>query len=416
MSRYNMDIDMNLNLTNNNNNTFRIQHYANQFTTYLQNENYDLLAKLLSINGEHSKNLARALDSGIARYEDVQYNFTKPWSDIIASHFKVLLSYYRREYINAFNAQLALVNLFSREAFTNSNLHIFYVMNWDLRKVAIEADKELRQSGQKPKYLEETGRVLNKSFSICVTDRAPKNASRQWGTYYIANLLIKTHHKLGHENLCKNVLRGVNSADLPPLEAYPKAHQITFKYYNGLLCFADQQYAQSEEFLKGAFRICPISYTRNKELILRYLIPVWMIRGVLPTNTLIDRYPRLKLLYSPFINAIRTGNVKAFDLAFANAEHILIEHGTYLTIEKARMVSVKNLFKKVWIHNNEVSKLPMSQFSAALRFAGIDADMAEVAWTLSVMIHKGFIKGYLSQSKLMVVLSTKEPFPSQVNV
>ncbi|CAG8555579.1 8573_t:CDS:10 [Ambispora leptoticha] len=415
MSRYNMDIDTNLTFSNNN--TFRIQSYANQFATYLKEENYDPLAKLLSISEEHSKNLAGALDSGTARYEDIQHHFTKPWSEIVSLHFKVLLAYYRREYINAFNAQLALV----KEAFTNLNLQIFYKVNWDLRKVAIEADKELKQSGQKPKYLEETGRVLNKSFSMCVTDRAPKGVSKQWGTYYIANLLIKTHHKLGHENLCKNILRGVNSADLPPLEDYPKAHQITFKYYNGLLCFADQQYAQSEEFLKGAFRMCPISYTRNKELggsiiSLIYDSLHYNGKGVLPTNALIDRYPRLKTLYSPFINAIRTGNVKAFDLAFANAEHILIEHGTYLTIEKARMVSVKNLFKKVWSHNNKGSKLPMSQFLTALRFAGIDADMAEIAWTLSVMIHMGFIKGYLSQSKLMVVLSTKEPFPSQVNV
>ncbi|KAG9298189.1 hypothetical protein G9A89_002677 [Geosiphon pyriformis] len=379
----------------------------------IKDEDNESLARFLSLRDDSATSLARYLENGNGRQalEETRHYLRSPWDEIVNMHFKVLLSSQKHDFVNAFETQHSLVHFFLKEAFTHLTLPILYTVNWDLRHLAMEADDELKRALKSPKYLEEAGRVLNKSFSVCVTDRAPKNASRQWGTYYIANLLIKTQFKLGQENLCKNVLRGIESSDIPNLKSFPKAHQITFKYYRGLLCFFDQQYRQAEEYLEYAFRICPKSYKRNKELILRYLIPVWLIRGVLPSKALIERYPRLKALYSPFINAIRIGNVKAFDIAFANAEHRLVEQGTFLTVEMARAISLKTLFKKVWLINNKTNKIPMIQFQIALKYVGIEADMAEVAWSLAVMIQKGLIRGYLSEAKLFVVFSTKDAFP-----
>jgi hypothetical protein len=46
--------------------------------------------------------------------------------------------------------------------------------------------------------------------------------------------------------LTKNLLRAIKaqSHELPPLEAFPKSHIVTFEYYLGVIHFLDEQYTQ----------------------------------------------------------------------------------------------------------------------------------------------------------------------------
>jgi hypothetical protein len=46
--------------------------------------------------------------------------------------------------------------------------------------------------------------------------------------------------------LSKNLLRALSasSADLPELEAFPKSHIVTFKYYVGVIHFLDENYRE----------------------------------------------------------------------------------------------------------------------------------------------------------------------------
>lgn len=44
------------------------------------------------------------------------------------------------------------------------------------------------------------------------------------------------------QNLCRNVLKAIRVNDLPPLENYPKADRVTFRYYLGRLYFLEEQY------------------------------------------------------------------------------------------------------------------------------------------------------------------------------
>lgn len=81
----------------------------------------------------------------------------------------------------------------------------------------------------------------------CIIDRlsrAPIEESRKWGLYNIINLLFKTYFKLNSISLSKNILRALQagSADIPDLKAFPKAHQVTFKYYVGVIYFLEENY------------------------------------------------------------------------------------------------------------------------------------------------------------------------------
>lgn len=67
------------------------------------------------------------------------------------------------------------------------------------------------------------------------------------------------------------------SNDMPPLENFPKAHQVAYKYYRGVIYFLEEDYAHAEEELEQAYAMCTTSESKNRQLILTYLIPTKMI-------------------------------------------------------------------------------------------------------------------------------------------
>ncbi len=76
--------------------------------------------------------------------------------------------------------------------------------------------------------------------------RAPLEESRKWGIYNIINLLFKTYFKLNSISLSKNILKAIQAyrGDMPTLDAFPKAHQVTFKYYVGVIYFLEEAYEE----------------------------------------------------------------------------------------------------------------------------------------------------------------------------
>ena len=182
--------------------------------------------------------------------------------------------------------------------------------------------------------------------------RAPLEESRKWGLYYTTNLLFKTYFKLNSIGLSKNILRALSASrtDMPVLEAFPRSHIVTFKYYVGVIQFLEEDYAQAEENLTSAWHMCHRSATRNIELILTYLIPTLLLtRQQLPSPRLLSPYPRLGSLFAPLTLAIRIGSLSAFDTALAEGEHEFVKRRIYLTLERGRDICLRNLLRKVYL-------------------------------------------------------------------
>lgn len=76
--------------------------------------------------------------------------------------------------------------------------------------------------------------------------RASLDESRKWGIYYIINLLFKTYFKLNQASLSRNVLKalGAYKGDMPALDGFPKSQRVTFKYYQGVLLFLEENYVE----------------------------------------------------------------------------------------------------------------------------------------------------------------------------
>lgn len=138
--------------------------------------------------------------------------------------------------------------------------------------VASNFEDDFSSEADKNEKLEDAARVLNRMFQICLSDRyelridiymsqanliskrAPLEESRKWGIYNIINLLFKTYFKLNSISLSKNILNAIQAyrGDMPDLAAFPKSHQVTFRYYVGVIYFLEENYA---EVSRPAFNI-----------------------------------------------------------------------------------------------------------------------------------------------------------------
>lgn len=199
---------------------------------------------------------------------------------------------------------------------------------------------------------------------------------------------------------------------MPPLSAFPKAHQVTFKYYSGVIAFLEEDYATAEEFLTSAYEMCDARAASNVDLILTYLIPTKMLTSHrLPTRALLARAPALDRLFSPICSAIRRADLRAFTSALEAGEDEFVKRRIYLTLERGRDILLRNLFRKVFLaggfeppkegepasQQTRKTRVPVMEFAAALMMAGAEVqdvsgrggvDVEEVECLISNSIYK----------------------------
>ncbi|KPI44322.1 uncharacterized protein AB675_8611 [Cyphellophora attinorum] len=354
------------------------------------------------------------------------------------------------DWSKAFNAYKDLCNHLVR-GYTNNGFPAWTIpclqtTGQYLRRIAIRADRESRNvdgndiadglsddiiKTQKNEYLEQAAWVINRMFSICLSDRSDLSESRKWGIYSTTNLLFKTYFKLNSISLNKNVIRALDVAapDLPPINLFPRPQQCTFRYYRGVIDFLQEKYADAEEHLTQALSLCYKHSTHNREQILTYLIPAHVINtNQLPTKAFLSKQPTISILFQPLFKAIKQGNLHAFDVALSEAEGELVRRRIYLTMERTRELCMRNLFRNVFLcagfEDNKDAKgqpirrtrLKMEEFEAAVKVAyrGSEDTLIErdeVECFLANMIYKNFIKGYIARDRGIVVLSKAGAFP-----
>ncbi|CAI7633035.1 unnamed protein product [Penicillium pancosmium] len=353
------------------------------------------------------------------------------WVDIFAAYWEAVGEILKSEAghpgasaVAIFNAWKKVANAVIRGYSVQSGLPAWslpclYTVGKYLRTFAIKADLQVASQGssgldfqeevaadfEKNATLEDAARVINRMFTLCLSDRAPIEESRKWGIYNTTNLLFKTYFKINSVGLTKNLIRAIKaqSDDLPPLDAFPKSHIVTFEYYLGVIHFLDENYAEAEEHLTNAWKLCYRHANKNRD------------------NQLLAPFPRLEKLFRPLSNCIRTGDLVGFDKAMSAGEEEFVKRRIYLPLERGRDIALRNLFRKVFIAGGfEESKdgqppirrtrVPVAEFAAALRI-GTHAtgrtrvDMDEVECLLANLIYKGLMKGYIARERGIVVLS-----------
>lgn len=173
---------------------------------------------------------------------------------------------------------------------------------------------------------------------------------------------------------------------MPPLSQFPKSHQVAFNYYRGVIHFVDEDYSAAQDCLEEAYQLCHVKATKNIQLILTYLIPTKLLTSSkLPSAALLSQYPGLARLFQPLAEAMRKGDLAAFNTALENGEEEFVKRRIYLTLERGRDVILRNIFRKVFLAGGyeppkegepapplRRSRVPLDEFAAALQMAGAE--------------------------------------------
>ncbi|CAD6564634.1 MAG: COP9 signalosome (CSN) subunit [Tremellales sp. Tagirdzhanova-0007] len=399
----------------------KLQQYINSFTDPLGSEDPRPLVRLLDIRNKTARGLSDTVGPIEARrLQNPGHTLGEPWDEIALRHCACVYALYTNAYTDAYTHQSALLSLFYRWLVDQSSwaLPILHILLRDLRDLAEQADSTIYASTGRMPCLEECTRTVSKAFSLCATDRPPGDRtfkgdeSRRIGVYHVACLSLKCYFKVGKPNLCKNIIRAVISdSKTPSIDEAPITDQVTWHFYIGMLAFLNGEDKKADEELSWTLMNCPTQSTRNHELTLTYLIPLRMLHGLLPSKALLTLHPRLELLFSPFISAIKSGDVREYDERLEWAQPRLVGMSSYLVVERAREGCLRMLFKKAWIASDKSTRVPISTFRTALKLHGVEAEGEEVECMVANMIYRGFMKGYISHEKQTVVLAKTGPFP-----
>ncbi|OXB63957.1 UNVERIFIED_CONTAM: hypothetical protein H355_014927 [Colinus virginianus] len=278
-------------------------------------------------------------------------------------------------------------------------LPIMYAVALDLRIFANNADQQLVKKGKSKvgDMLEKAAELLMSCFRVCASDtRAGIEDSKKWGMLFLVNQLFKIYFKINKLHLCKPLIRAIDSSNLK--DEYSMAQRVTYRYYVGRKAMFDSDFKQAEEYLSFAFEHCHRSSQKNKRMILIYLLPVKMLLSE-------------TFLCVRFFHPSSEGNLLLLNEALTKHETFFIRCGIFLILEKLKIITYRNLFKKVYLLL-KTHQLSLDAFLFALKFMQVDdVDIDEVQCILANLIYMGHIKGYISHQHQKLVVSKQNPFP-----
>jgi COP9 signalosome complex subunit 12 len=64
-----------------------------------------------------------------------------------------------------------------------------------------------------------------------------------------------------------------------------------------------------------------------------------------------------------------------------------------------------------WVVSEKSNRIPVAMFHCSLRVSGMDVSLEEAECLVANMVYKGYMRGYMSHEKQMVVLANTNAFP-----
>ncbi|KAM7365842.1 hypothetical protein PAMP_016741 [Pampus punctatissimus] len=324
-----------------------INQYLQQIYEAIVNHEGSFCAELLSFKHPHVANPRLQLASPEEKCQQV---LEPPYDEMVAAHLRCTYAVANHDFVEAYKFQTIVVQSFLR-AFQshkeeNWALPVMFAVTLDLRIFANNAEQQLQKKGkgQPSEMLEKAAEQLMSCFRVCASDnRAGIEDSKKWGMMFLSNQLFKIYFKINKLHLCKPLIRAIDSSNLK--NDYSPAQKVTYKYYVGRKAMFDSDFKPAEEFLSYSFHHCHRSSQKNKRMILIYLLPVKMLLGHMPTHQLLRKYDLMQ--FADVTKAVSEGNLLLLNEALSKHETFFIRCGIFLILEKLKIITYRNLFKKV---------------------------------------------------------------------
>jgi hypothetical protein len=219
-------------------------------------------------------------------------------------------------------------------------LEALYVVCYEIRVLAEKADKDLTSNGKSPEKLKAAGSLLMKVFGV-LAGKGPKRV----GALYVTCQLFKTYFKLGTVNLCRSVIRSIETARIFDFEEFPRRDKVTYMYYTGRLEVFNENFPAADTKLSYALQNCNPKRERNIRMILKYLVPVKLSLGIIPKDELLRNYNLHE--YTKIVQALRKGDLRLLRHALQEHEDRFLRSGVYLVLEKLELQVYQRLMKKM---------------------------------------------------------------------
>ncbi|RHY10418.1 hypothetical protein DYB36_001265 [Aphanomyces astaci] len=372
----------------------------------LQRQQSSRAAQLLAISYDSSAPRIQESDSAIDSI--CQSTLSNGYHDVVAPLLKAKRLVQQNKYADAYDMQVVgfVYVLFLFRDQNNWLVPLLQRFTFDTRILAQHADAELSAT----RGIEVTDKLANaeqnlkKGFAMTLNDRAAPELSKKPATLYIVNQLFKIYFRLNKINLCGNVIQAINKQTF---SIFDKRDQVTYMYYLGRIRMLEDKYTDADECFGFAWRHCHLECTRNKRMILQYLVPVKLALGVLPTPALLRQYQLTE--YVDIAAAIRQGNLLAY---YQQYQDQFVQQGMYLLMQKLGLLVMRTLLKKVYLIGNKGDKVRLADFAAAVALMGTSLDMDAVECVVANLIINNYVKGFLSHKLHVLVLSKSDPFPS----
>uniref|UniRef100_A0A0K0FF88 CSN12-like protein n=1 Tax=Strongyloides venezuelensis TaxID=75913 RepID=A0A0K0FF88_STRVS len=376
--------------------------------------------KLLSKKWEDAENLVNFFT--ITKWQDFKdYNLSVNRLSELPDEFCKLIKklivafdyYLEGKYDKAFTEHAEAIKVLTGEVSNNNKT------NWFLPIVYALADNQKHLAGKiglndfdsrrNEAYLNCSG-VIRSILTMCSGDsKTRKDISKRVGLVNILNHCMRLGFLTSNFTGLAPVINLIENDE--ELQGFAtKKDLVMYNYYLGKHSLFEDELERAEKCLSFALYNNHPDYTENRKKILVYLITVKLLLGSAPPKKLLCESGLEAFL--PVIQAVVDGNLSHLDKALEKHESFFIQYGILLLLEKLKQTTFLILFKKMY-YDVFISQhlIPIKAYYLALLAQNYtEYDEKSVEALLAVMISEKKIRGYLSHSHRMIVLSKQNPF------
>ncbi|KAJ2780417.1 hypothetical protein GGI15_003554 [Coemansia interrupta] len=249
----------------------------------------------------------------------------------------------------------------------------------------------------------------------------PLEESKRIGSIFVAGLLLRISLRM---NAAPGAYAGkaLEVRSLSSSGVFSQRDMVSYNYWLGRYYLTCYYIDKARTHLEYAFSNCPAWYYHNKRAILRHLFVANLIRGLLPTEQLLEQY-EMEPVYGQLILHFSKGNIAGFQQTLVDNVDFFRSQGNYLILmERTEIQMYRNLLRRVSLINagSERSRMiPYSDILTAFRVSSQNyaMDDAEMESVLASLLSQKFVLGYAFHHQRILNLSKKSsPFPPIASV
>ncbi|KAL3230196.1 Cop9 signalosome complex subunit 12 [Nakaseomyces bracarensis] len=302
------------------------------------------------------------------------------------------------------------------------------------------------QLDTKKQLWEECIRVIHRSFMICLNDKNPDmKENKRSGCILFSNLEMMLYKMLKNRDMMKNLIKVLESTGMTDIDRLYKnkllnrhrSQRVIFNYFVGEYygCYLFQ-FQNAHKHLKACVEEYPKKYVtaqwfkRIAHLYSQFTmlaVPNKLVRINIPGNDDGGAYDS-KVMSQCYKN----GDTIVFDNLIRDHAMTYLVDGTYSAMLLIKELVLLRLIKICFQVNDKKSILPLELVAASYKIHFRVQDNEDMTTTtnkrkiqkknedlldelecrIANLISNGKIKGYLSHSQRCMVLSKKDPFPT----